>query len=177
MKKIILFGFIFLFAQLTHSEDLESGVRDYSKTGDWNDFKIADGPFGRIAATRAATEDKRTNATLAFTYPTNDKCKLAPVELIYKQKSPSEDDSENNIYGNVQIDSGEFKRIEAKLIEQKGNEFIFIVIEGKGFDNFVKNGKILTVNFKGFGVNEFSLDGAKAALDSAKSECKNFDFS
>ena len=121
--------------------------------------------------------DKRTNTTLAFTYPTNEKCKLAPVEIIYKLNKPIDDDSESDMYGNIQVDSSVLKRVKAKIVQEKGNEFLFIVVFDRDLDDMAKKGNTLTVNFKGYGVVEFSLNGAKAAIENAKSECKNFDFS
>ncbi|MFI8009251.1 hypothetical protein ACIF8R_03525 [Acinetobacter sp. ABJ_C4_1] len=176
MKKLFLVGLLSCCIQGIFAEDLESGVRDYVKNGDWSDFKIANSTFGNVEATRAATEDKRTNSSLALTYPTHNKCKLAPVEFIYKLNRPSEEDSQSTIYGNIQVDSGYFKRVEADLIEEKGSEFLFIVVHENKLDDALKNGKILTVNFKGYGVAEFSLKGAKQSIESAKFECENFDF-
>lgn len=177
MKKLFLCCLLFNFIQFTHAEDLENNVRDYIKSGDWSDFKIVDSSFGRVAATRAATEDKRTNTTLAFTYPTHDKCKLAPVEIIYKLDKPLDNDSEFEAYGNIQVDSGALRRVEAKIIQERGNEFVFIVVPDSNLDDMAQKGKTITVNFKGYGVVEFSLNGAKSAIGNAKSECKNFDFS
>ncbi|MBD1220263.1 hypothetical protein IDM30_09960 [Acinetobacter seifertii] len=67
---MFLVGFLSCCIQGIFAEDLESGVRDYVKNGDWSNFKIANSTFGNVEATRAATEDKRTNSSLALTYPT-----------------------------------------------------------------------------------------------------------
>ncbi|MFV5360160.1 hypothetical protein VXO68_02995 [Acinetobacter oleivorans] len=176
MKKLFLVCLLSCYMQGVFAEDLESGVRDFVKNSDWSDFKIANSTFGNVEATRAATEDKRTNSSLALTYPTHDKCELAPVEFIYKLNRHSEEDSQSTIYGNIQVDSDYFKRVEADLIEEKGSEFLFIVVHENKLDDALKNGKILTVNFKGYGVAEFSLKGAKQSIESAKFECKNFEF-
>ncbi|MBD1224894.1 hypothetical protein IDM32_01950 [Acinetobacter seifertii] len=81
MKKLFLVGFLSCCIQGIFAEDLESGVRDYVKNGDWSNFKIANSTFGNVEATRAATEDKRTNSSLALTYPTHNKCKLLQLSL------------------------------------------------------------------------------------------------
>lgn len=94
MKKLFLVGILSCCIQGIFAEDLESNVRDYVKNGDWSDFKLANNTFGNVVATRAAPEDKRTNSSLALTYPTHDKCKLVPVEFIYKLNRPSEKDSQ-----------------------------------------------------------------------------------
>lgn len=173
MKKSILIGSLFLISPFLQAEDLEDSVRDFMRHGDWADFKIVDSNFGLVFGTRAFTEDKRTETTLAFNYIANGRCQLNSTELIYKLKSPSEDDNEGSVYGNLQVDSGYFKRVNAKVVETKGSEFLFIVVDGGNLDNMVKNGKMLTANFNGYGVVEFSLNGAKKAIENAQFECKN----
>lgn len=178
MKKII-YGFVFaglIYSQNLFAVDVEDGVKDFKKTDDWVSFAIADNYFNKTLATRAATEDTRTNATLAFNYPTNNNCKITPVELILKLREPLAKSESFSIFGNLQFDSLPPERIEATVHNEQNSEFTFITIDYAAIDKKVRNAKNLMFNFKGYGVINFSLKGAKAAIDEAKGTCQNFAF-
>ncbi|MDQ8951940.1 hypothetical protein RFH42_03095 [Acinetobacter rudis] len=173
VRYLIIFGLCVCFAANALAVDLESNVKDFVKSKDWYSFSIADTFFGSTVGTRAATEDKRIDATLALNYIANNKCVPESVEIIYKTNSVAEEDTKNTIYGNIQLDGSNANRVMASLHEQEGSEFVFIVVDDKYFDEKIKNGNSLFVNFKGFGVAEFSLAGAKKAIEKARSDCKD----
>lgn len=159
-----------------HAVDVEDGVKNFTKSKDWVSFSIAEPTFGRIVATRAATEDSRLNTTLALTYPTNQKCVLAPTELIIKLNNPIKNADSSQIFGTVQLDDNSPVAVEATLQNDDDAYFVFIAMPINDFDNKIKNSKSLIVNFKGFGVMNFSLLGADSAISQATSTCKNFSF-
>lgn len=158
---------------VTYGADIEDNVKEFNKVKDWYSFSVVDTFFGSTLGTRAATEDRRTGATLALNYPTDDSCKLSPINIIYKTNSAATEDSEDTIYGNIQVEGSTSEYVEAKLHHETGSEFLFIVVNDKTFDNKLRKGKSVFVNFKGFGVSEFSLDGAIEAIDQAKFDCKD----
>lgn len=163
-----------LFSSNIYAIDVEDNVKNYLKTKDWVSFSIAEETFGRIVATRAATEDERLNTTLTLTFPTNQKCELAPVDLIIKLNQPIENADSSKIFGTVQFDDKEPLIVESILQNDNDSQFIFISMPIKNFDKKIQNSKSLTVNYKGFGVMNFSLSGAKSAIDNATKTCKNF---
>ncbi|MBP8005364.1 MAG: hypothetical protein KAZ18_00450 [Acinetobacter sp.] len=159
-----------------HAVDVEDGVKNFTKSKDWVSFSIAEPTFGRIVATRAGTEDSRLNTTLTLTYPTNKKCVLAPTELIIKLENPIKAADSSEIFGTVQIDDNNPIGVEATLQNDEDAYFVFITMPIKDFDKKIQNSKSLIVNFKGFGVMNFSLSGANIAINNAASTCKNFSF-
>lgn len=173
VRKLIICSLCICFSTIAQAVDLESNVKDFVKSKDWYSFSIADTFFGSTLGTRAATEDKRIDATLAFNYIVDNKCVPESVEIIYKTNAIAEESTKNTIYGNIQIDGSSSNRVVASLHEQEGSEFVFIVVDERGFDEKIKNGNSLFVNFKGFGVAEFSLFGAKKAIEKAKFDCKD----
>lgn len=176
MKKIIFLGFLILSISTSHAIDLEDNVKDFQKVKDWASFSLVDSYFGRVLATRAGTEDKRTEANLALTFPTNNKCVLAPIDIIIKVKTPIEEAYLGNIYGNTQIDNKPVKRVQAKVQNDANSEFVFITIPDGAYENELSTGKSMMVNFKGYGVIDFSLEGAKSSINTAKNTCKKFSF-
>lgn len=175
MKKLFV-SIILLLASKTYALDLEENVKNYEKSADWASFMIADPYFGKVIATRAVTEDLRTDASLALTYPTNGKCKLMPMDIIIKLDNPIIDETSTSIYGNIQIDDQPAQQVEALLQNEPNSEFVFITISKANIDTKLKNAKTMTANFKGYGVINFSLKGAKKSIENAKSSCQEFSF-
>ena len=176
MKKIIFLLVLILGISTGHAIDLEDNVKDFQRVKDWASFSLVDSYFGRVLATRAGTEDRRTEANLALTFPTNNKCILAPIDIIIKVRAPIEEEYSGNIYGNTQIDNKPVKRVQAKIQNDANSEFVFITILDKSYENEISNGKSMMVNFKGYGVIDFSLEGAKLAINTARNTCKKFSF-
>lgn len=176
MNKIIFLVVLILSISTGHAIDLEDNVKDFQRVKDWTSFSLVDSYFGRVLATRAGTEDKRTEANLALTFPTNNKCILAPIDIIIKVRAPIEEEYSGNIYGNTQIDNKPVKRVQAKIQNDANSEFVFITILDKSYENEISNGKSMMVNFKGYGVIDFSLEGAKSAITTARNTCKKFSF-
>lgn len=176
MKSFNILFLSLLISTPTFAVDLEENVKDFKKSDDWVSFTIADNYLGTTLATRAATEDTRTNATLAFTYPTNEKCKITPIELIIKLQKPLSENNNYSIFGNLQFDNSPVEQVEASVQNEQNSEFTFITMDYQNIDKKVQNAKNLTINFKGYGVINFSLKGAKTAIEEAKSTCKNFSF-
>lgn len=175
MKKLIFLA-LAVVTSSSYALDLEDNVKNFEKSGDWASFSLVDSYFGRIVATRATTEDKRTNASLALTYPTSNKCQLTPIDIIVKLETPQKEESSRKIFGNIQVDNNPVKQVEATLQNEADSEFIFITIDKKGIDKEFKEAKSFMVNFKGYGVMDFSLNGAKSAIDNALSSCRKFSF-
>lgn len=175
MKKLVFLA-LAVITNNTYALDLEDNVKNFEKSGDWASFSLTDSYFGRVLATRATTEDKRTSASLALTYPTSNNCQITPIDIIVKLEDPLKEESSRKVFGNIQVDSNPVKQVEATLQNEADSEFIFITINIKGIDNELKAAKSLMVNFKGYGVMDFSLNGAKSAIDNALSSCSKFSF-
>lgn len=176
MKKLNVLLFTLSISTIIYAVDVEDNVKDYKKSDNWVSFAITDNHFGNTLATRAATEDLRTNSTLAFTYPTNNKCKIAPAELIIKLSEPLSESSTHEVYGNLQFDNLPVERIEATVQNEAGSNFTFLTINYKNMDEKVKKSKNMSINFKGYGVINFSMNGAQNAIQDAKSICNNFSY-
>lgn len=176
MKKLNVLLFTLSTSTLIYAVDVEDNVKDYKKSDSWVSFAITDNHFGNTLATRAATEDVRTNSTLAFTYPTNNKCKIAPIELIIKLSEPLSESTSYNVYGNLQFDNLPAERVEATVQNEADSNFTFLTLNYKNMDEKVKKAKNMTINFKGYGVISFSMNGAQNAIQDAKSTCKNYSY-
>ena len=175
MKSIFLVFPLFCFiATKSYALDIEDGVKNYQKSGDWASFSIADIYFGRVVATRAVTEDKRTNASLALTYPVANKCNLIPIDIIVKLNTPIGEESSMQVFGNMQIDNKPAIKVEATLQNEENSNFIFITIDKNKIDKELSSAKSLMINFKGYGVMTFSLNGAKQAINQAVNNCNQF---
>lgn len=69
MLKSLLVGLLILFANSSYALVLEDSAKDYEKAEQWASFSLTD-MMGRLIVTRAGTEDARSGASLAVTYPT-----------------------------------------------------------------------------------------------------------
>lgn len=179
MKKIILLALVFglsIFTSIGYALDVEDSVKNYEKHGNWASFSIVDVYFGRTLAARATTEDERTNATLALTYPVNNRCKLTPIDIIVKLPNPVREESSWQAFGNLQLDGNPTLKVEATIQNEENSNFTFITIDRSKIDKELSVSKSLMVNFKGYGVMNFSLDGAKSAIDRALNSCNQFSF-
>lgn len=176
MKIIILIGLIGLsiIASNSYALDIEDGIKNYEKSGEWASFSITDTNFGMVLATRAVTEDARTNASLVLTYPTSNSCKLIPTDVIVKLNTPVREKSSMQIFGGMQVDNKPALKVEATLQNEEDSNFIFITIDKNKLDEELSSAKSLMVNFKGFGVMNFSLLGAKKAINQARQTCEQF---
>ena len=179
MKKIILLALVAglsVFTSTGYALDVEDSIKNYEKHGKWASFSIVDVYFGRVLAARATTEDERTNATLALTYPVSNRCELTPIDIIVKLQNPVREESSWQTFGNLQLDDKPALKVEATIQNEENSNFIFITIDRNKIDKELSSSKSLMVNFKGYGVMNFSLDGAKSAIDSALNSCNQFSF-
>lgn len=178
MKKVILCGFVNAIAALNVNAidiDIESSVKDFEKNGDWNSFTITDPNFGSVVSTRATTMNPSTKITFAVNFSTREKCQPF-IELIYPLDQMNSEDIHNDIFGNIQIDAKPYLRVEAEEVIEKDANFAFIGFDGENITKNLKGGKVVTANFRRYGVAEFTLSGAKSSVEKAYSTCKNFAF-
>lgn len=172
MLKSILMWSLILFANSSYALDLEDSAKDYEKSEQWASFSLTD-MMGRLIVTRAGTEDARSGASLALTYPTIEGCKLSEALIVIPIGRPDESSNSFLITGTVQIDSKPVRYTEAQLVREIGSEFLFISMDYKDLDKKLLSGKVLTVNYKGYGVLEFSLNGARKSIETAHNRCLN----
>lgn len=171
----IIFGICFLGgAHITFALDIEELANGMQRHGSWLSFSIADPIMGRVVATRAGTEDKRTNATLVLTYSVDKHCSLIESSLILKTTNIGPAIEPSSRFGVFQIDDRLPETVEALVQRERNSNFIFLSIQNRNLDLILMEGRSLMVNYKGFGVINFSLSGANSALKRAITECRNY---
>lgn len=171
MKKILLLCLV--VASNSYALDVESTVKDFEKNGDWNNFTITDPYFGSVISTRATTTNPDTKITFAVNFSASEKCQPF-IELIYPLQEANIEDVHNDIYGNIQVNTKPYLRVEAEEVIENGANFAFIGFSGKDITNDLKVGKTVSANFRRYGVAEFSLNGAKVSINNAMSTCEQF---
>ena len=172
MKKVLGLCLVLAISN-SYALDIARNVKDFEKNGDWNNFTITDHYFGLVLLTRATTTDPNTKITFAINFSASDKCQPF-IELIYPLQKINIEDIHNDIYGNIQVDTNPYLRVEAEEVVENGANFAFIGFSGKDITNDLKVGKTVSANFRRYGVAEFSLNGAKVSIDNAIGTCEQF---
>lgn len=172
MRKILGLCLV-VVATNSYALDIESNVKDFEKNGDWNNFAITDPYFGSVMSTRATTTDPDTKITFVVNFPTSEKCQPF-IELIYPLQQANIENIHNDIFGNIQVDTNPYLRVEAEEVVESGTNFTFIGFSGKDITNDLKFGKTVSANFRRYGVVEFSLNGAKVSINNAIDTCEQF---
>ena len=127
-----------------------------------------------MLGTRASTTDKRTGANLVLDYSLNKDCALVGTSFILKSGKTGPAVEDVSLFGVLQFDNNPPDEVEAKVTREKGSNFIFLSLNNKTFERSLMQGHSLLFNYKGYGLIEFSLAGANAAIKRAKAQCEDF---
>lgn len=154
--------------------DLETGMRNVRRVGDWVSLEFRDPLVGRFLASRASTEYKRREATLNVTFvPAPGSCQ-ENVEILLKLNLASDEDSNRDVPLEVQFDELPPRVLSAKLTTVQGDRFIFFqVSKGLATSELLKHRSLVVVP-RGWGLLEFSLRGFERASRNARALCSAF---
>jgi hypothetical protein len=157
--------------------DLEQGFRNLTRHQAWMSVEVTVPLTGMFIASRAATEDKRKNATLAFTMsPKNGRCQES-MEVIFDVESELSEDLNREGLIEVQVDSCRPLHLPGKIAASTGDHFVFFQLENPTLVKEVSNGKELLINVRGLGFANFSLAGFGKAWKNINNTCKGFSMS
>ncbi|MEI6268269.1 MAG: hypothetical protein WCP01_05250 [Methylococcaceae bacterium] len=171
VHKCLLLLFLISVTNLAFAADAENMVRGVNKHDKWLSMLFSDPNMGWVFATRATTTDERTNATLILTYGTQDKC--SPIYEINIKTDYVSAIKPTSKFGVFQVDNQPPKEIENVMSREEGDIFIDLQIKTNNLEKILIDEGSLMVNVKGLGIMDFSLSGAKEAIQRARSECKN----
>lgn len=156
------------------AKDISIMARDEQKHNHWMSFLIANPLMkGQVFATRAGTEDKRTNSSLALTYTIDKNCVLSETAIIIKTNYRGNRIKPVSRFVTFQIDNSSPKTFKAILQRADDRRFTFLSIYDEKLDQYLIKGKNLMINCKDIGIQNFSLSGSKAAIERASSECRD----
>lgn len=154
--------------------DAEKMVGRIQRHEDWQSFSMVNPLYGFLMMTRATTTDKRTRATLAFSYLLSKQCSLMDPELILESSDSKAVIDSTKEYGVIQFDNQPPKTVAATMMKESNSNSIYFEMDDKSLEHGVVSSRSVIVNYRGYGVITFSLTGASAAIKRAKAECEGF---
>ena len=157
--------------------DFSQGMRHLKTYQQWISFEIKNPMVGFFIASRAATEDKKNNVSLAFTFMVlpDYHCKES-MEVIFDVRSELSDDLNREGLIEIQVDNLLPFHLSGEVTASAGNHFVFFQIKNPNFVEKLSNGKQISINVKGIGRANFSLAGFAEAWEVAKDACSVFEF-
>jgi len=162
-------------SEIVLAKDFSKMATEEQKHNHWMSIFIANPMMkGQVFATRAGTEDKRTNSSLALTYAIEKKCVLSDTAIIIKTNYRGNRIKPVSRFVTFQIDNSSPKTFKAILQRDGDTKFTFLSIYDEKLDQYLIEGNNLMIDCKGIGIQNFSLSGSRAAIERASSECRNY---
>lgn len=173
IRQIIIFSLI--ISESAFGENFEQGLRNLTRHQAWMYVEIKVPLTGLFIASRAATEDKKKNATLAFSFsPQQNRHCQESMEIIFDVGSEQLENRNSEGLVELQVDSRPPLHLPGKIAASAGDHFVFFQIEQPNFVNELSKGKDLLINVRGIGLANFSLAGFTKTWKSAYNTCGRF---
>lgn len=110
----------------SHGTDMTAGLRNLEKHRDWVSLDIQLPSLGVFLAARAATDDKKHDATLNVTFFPNETRCGGMVELLFKRAFPAEKDETSNVSAKIVFDGEEPRSFPVEIHLFGGDPFLFV---------------------------------------------------
>lgn len=172
----ILIILLLIISKSSFGVDIEQGLRNLTRHQAWMSIEVRVPSTGMFIASRAVTEDKRKNATLAFTMsPNNGHCQEI-MEVIFDVGSALSENQNREGLIEIQVDSSSPLQLSGKIAASAGDHFLFFQVERPNLVKELFKGKELLINVRGIGLADFSLAGFSKAWKNANNTCKGFEY-
>ncbi|MBS4051958.1 MAG: hypothetical protein KGZ69_12230 [Methylomonas sp.] len=172
-RKILII--LLVVSESSFGVDIEQGIRNLTRYQAWMSIEVRVPSTGMFIASRAVTEDKRKNATLAFTMsPNNGHCQES-MEVIFDVGSVLSENQNKEGLIEIQVDSSSPLHLSGKIAASAGDHYLFFEVESQNLVKELFKGKELLINVRGIGLANFSLAGFSKAWKNANNTCKGFD--
>jgi hypothetical protein len=173
MRRLLAALMLFLGAERGDGVDLTPWARHMRHHRDWTSVDFRDPVSGLFLAARAGTEDEQRNATLTLTAAPAQGC-VADFVIVLKTDTPASRDSDEFARIAVRIDALATQSLEARIVRQGGDSFIFVQILDEFRLDTLKDRKTMTVVMPDAQVANFSLEGFDSAWSTAQATCRSF---
>lgn len=158
---------------ITTGMNLEQGLRNLRHHQSWLSAKFVVPMTGMVIASRAATEDKKTQTTFAFTFFPDDGC----VETLQVVKDIGVQLQEDNSReGLLELSIADLAPLflEGRISGEQGDHFVFFETKSSNIIPRLSNVNSIFINLRGVGLAEFPLSGFGDAWQEAKNTCLSF---
>lgn len=153
--------------------DLGPWARHLRQHGAWTSLDFRHPVTGLFLAARAGIEDPRTAATLTLTAAPGQDC-AAEAVIVHKISAPVGRGVDELRTVALQLDGSPPRQFQARLVQPRGDVFIFTQLPDELPLDELKNHSKLTVDVPGAGRTSFSLAGFASAWAAAQETCQAF---
>lgn len=173
LRRAIAVPLLALNIGMAGAVDLGPWARHMLRHGEWTSLDFRHPVTGLFVAARAGIEDPRAAATLTLTAAPGQGC-AAETVIVHKAGAPASREVDELRTVALQLDGPPSRRFRARLVQPRGDVFIFAqLLDELPLDELKNHGR-LTADVPRAGRASFSLDGFASAWTTAQETCQAF---